>query len=244
MIMNNGLRCPGPTIRAFGRRFRLAAIGHSILPRTIDAVRRRADDGGATAPPHGKPRPHGTGREALLSAAVRVVAERGLRHLTYRSVAKEAGVNHGLVTHYFGSIDELITQALQASLANSVPSVTSQPGSGRVDLLGDGLADLVADAPDVQAFQFEIALESRRRADLAPQVRELYNGYRAAIRTELVAAGREDEDLVAVIFAMFDGLVFQQVCGLNELPTERVVAALRDLLLRAAPAEETSAEGR
>jgi hypothetical protein len=56
-----------------------------------------------------------------------------------------------------------------------------------------------------------------------------------------VAAGLADEDLVAVVFAALDGLVFQQVCGVNELPTERVVAALRALLVRAcAEGEEVS----
>ncbi|MFE4582354.1 hypothetical protein ACFRKC_42725, partial [Streptomyces chartreusis] len=34
---------------------------------------------------------YGEGREALLNAAVRVVARGGLRKLTYRAVAQEAG---------------------------------------------------------------------------------------------------------------------------------------------------------
>lgn len=34
---------------------------------------------------------YGAGREALLNAAVRVVARGGLRKLTYRAVAEEAG---------------------------------------------------------------------------------------------------------------------------------------------------------
>ena len=43
------------------------------------------------------------GREALLQAAVRVVADKGLRGLTFRAVAEEAGVNNTLVVHHFGS---------------------------------------------------------------------------------------------------------------------------------------------
>ncbi|WP_416979825.1 TetR family transcriptional regulator [Streptomyces sp. T028] len=45
---------------------------------------------------------YGEGRDALLIAAVRVVARDGLRKLTYRAVAAEAGVTHGLVAHHFG----------------------------------------------------------------------------------------------------------------------------------------------
>ncbi|MGK4578743.1 TetR family transcriptional regulator [Kitasatospora sp. HPMI-4] len=48
---------------------------------------------------------YGEGREALLAAAVRVVARGGLRNLTYRAAAKEAGVTHGLVVHHFGAAE-------------------------------------------------------------------------------------------------------------------------------------------
>jgi AcrR family transcriptional regulator len=44
----------------------------------------------------------GDGRRALLEAVVRVVARHGLDALTYRAVAKEAGVTHGLVSYHFG----------------------------------------------------------------------------------------------------------------------------------------------
>ena len=49
-----------------------------------------------------------------------VVATRGLRHLTYRSVAQQAGVAHGLVAHHFGTRDALLEAALEFSLDNSV----------------------------------------------------------------------------------------------------------------------------
>jgi AcrR family transcriptional regulator len=58
---------------------------------------------------------YGDGREALLTAAVRVVARKGIRHLTYRALARQAGVTHGLVTYHFGSRDALIRAALQCT---------------------------------------------------------------------------------------------------------------------------------
>ena len=65
---------------------------------------------------------YGTGREALLDAAVRVVARGGLRRLTYRAVAQEAGVTHGLVVHHFGSRDALIEEALAHAVRQSLSS--------------------------------------------------------------------------------------------------------------------------
>lgn len=51
-------------------------------------------------------------REQILSAAKRQFAELGYPHATMRSIAQEAGVNARLVTHYFGSKQELFLAAL------------------------------------------------------------------------------------------------------------------------------------
>src|SRR3712207_5466329 len=56
---------------------------------------------------------HGQGREALLRATVHVVAREGLRGLTYRAVAEEAGVANTLVAHHFGTRDALLQAALE-----------------------------------------------------------------------------------------------------------------------------------
>lgn len=177
-------------------------------------------------------RAYGEGREALLAAAVRVVATKGLRHLTYRAVAQEAGVTHGLVTHHFGSRDALIESALQYSLDHSVPGMTTAPGSGRIDALFEGLAQLVADDPDTQAFQYELALESRRRPELQPAMRALYDSYRQALREEFNHCGIDsDEPLVQLVFAALDGLVFQQVCGVNNTTTDDAIARLREIIM-------------
>jgi AcrR family transcriptional regulator len=50
---------------------------------------------------------------ALLDAAERLLIEAGYAGITTRKVAAEAGVNHGLVHYYFGSIEELLFQAME-----------------------------------------------------------------------------------------------------------------------------------
>src|SRR5918995_2896954 len=52
-------------------------------------------------------------RSALLDAAERLLIEAGYASLTTRKVAAEAGVNHGLVHYYFGSMEELLLQVLE-----------------------------------------------------------------------------------------------------------------------------------
>ena len=50
---------------------------------------------------------------ALLDAAERLLFEFGYAAVTTRRVAEEAGVKHGLVHYYFGSMEELLTQTLE-----------------------------------------------------------------------------------------------------------------------------------
>jgi AcrR family transcriptional regulator len=67
--------------------------------------------------------------EALLDAAERLLFEVGYASVTTRRVAEEAGVRHGLVHYYFGSMEELLTQTLERF----------------ADRLVEPLADLYAD---------------------------------------------------------------------------------------------------
>ena len=67
--------------------------------------------GSMAKPPRG-PRPAGTQtRDAIAEAARRQFSELGYRDTTLRGVASEAGVDHRLVLHYFGSKQQLFTES-------------------------------------------------------------------------------------------------------------------------------------
>ena len=51
--------------------------------------------------------------EALLDAAERLLVSVGHASITTRLVAQEAGVNHGLVHYYFGSMENLLLRVLE-----------------------------------------------------------------------------------------------------------------------------------
>jgi AcrR family transcriptional regulator len=52
-------------------------------------------------------------RQALLDAAERLLVEVGYAGITTRRVAAEAGVNHGLVHYYYGSMENLFVETLE-----------------------------------------------------------------------------------------------------------------------------------
>ena len=51
--------------------------------------------------------------EALLDAAERLLVDVGYAGVTTRRLAEEAGVNHGLVHYYFGSIENVLIRTLE-----------------------------------------------------------------------------------------------------------------------------------
>jgi AcrR family transcriptional regulator len=166
-----------------------------------------------------------------LDAAIRVGARNGLRGLTIRSVAAEAGVTHGLVRHHFGSRGSLVAAALVHAGEKSLGTGDLEPGSGRPEDFSVHLQEMVAGDPDLQAFQFELALEARRSNELLPTVSSLYREYREAARRELVRMGLADDDALAhAVFAMCDGLVFQQVIFGADQATEPALRWLRTML--------------
>ncbi|MFJ9690815.1 TetR/AcrR family transcriptional regulator [Kitasatospora sp. NPDC101183] len=187
---------------------------------------------------------YGTGREALLRAAVRVVARGGLRKLTYRAVAQEAGVTHGLVVHHFGSRDALIEAALAHTIRTSLNTSALGSGTGRLADFSAGVSEMVSSDPDTQAFQYDLLLEARRRPELLTQVRVLYDEYFDATRRELSLMLPEgaDDGLTRLVFAALDGLVLHQLVFEEPDVTEAALARLRSLLQLLDPANIPAAE--
>jgi len=172
---------------------------------------------------------YGEGRQALVDAAITVVAASGLRNLTYRAVAREAGVSHALVAHHFGSRDALIEAAVERALERSLEEAPLEM-SDDLSEWGRTLSQSVQHDPDLHAFQFEMALESRRSPELRIHVTKLYDAYRKATRRELTRHGITDPATAHLAFAALDGLVFQQVVFGHPGRTRDSVAILRQLL--------------
>jgi TetR/AcrR family transcriptional regulator, regulator of biofilm formation and stress response len=58
-------------------------------------------------------RARGDAREAILAAALQVVAREGIDRVTHRRVAAEAGVSPGSTTHHFASREDLLREAFR-----------------------------------------------------------------------------------------------------------------------------------
>jgi hypothetical protein len=122
------------------------------------------------------------------------------------------------------------------------------PGAGDPADFSRALEDNVAEDPELQAFQCEMAMDARRRPELLATNHAIYAQYRQATQRELVRMGLADDPALAnAVFAMLDGLVLQQV--LFGKPVEPALEWLRTMLkalqaTEAAPAKRVSRRRR
>ncbi|QIM17770.1 TetR/AcrR family transcriptional regulator [Leucobacter coleopterorum] len=152
-----------------------------------------------------------SGRTALLRATIVVVASGGLRALTYRAVAAEAGVSHGLVRHHFGTRDQLIAEAMELAIDESLRGSNMLESGLTVSEFAAGIETLAERESGIQSFQYELLLETRRRPELRPFAKRHYEAYRAAIHSQLARLGVSDPGLTDLIWFTLDGIVFKQL---------------------------------
>lgn len=68
--------------------------------------------------------------ERLVVAAAELLAEIGPRSMTVRAIAERAGVNHGLVHHYFGGKDGLVRAAMTRLVMDHAERARSRAKGG------------------------------------------------------------------------------------------------------------------
>jgi AcrR family transcriptional regulator len=204
-----------------------------------------------TATPDDAPRSKGryakgiARRQEILDKAIEVFARRGSQKTSLRAIAEEVGVTHAALTHYFGSLEELLVAVYReserkagttkaASPPDSSPAMAMRVSAeenrsipGLVQLYSTLVAMALEDNhPAAQAIATDRF--TRLRHDMAEQVRGLQaSGHlRADLDPTLVAA---------LVIAASDGLQTQWM--LDETVPQSEALDLLARLLAPNPAE-------
>jgi DNA-binding transcriptional regulator YbjK len=172
-------------------------------------------------------------RTAILEAALRVIAERGVSATTHRAVANAAGVPASTTTYYFESLDELLDEALLLFV---------RAEAGRLHALAyelDGqqmppaqiarllVEELRAGDNGGEVAQFELYLEASRRPALREVARECLRLYEDVATAALRAAGSpRAEEGARVFVALLDGLGLHRIASGASQDVERALLAL------------------
>lgn len=199
------------------------------------------------------PRPRLGGPEPLVEAALEVIARDGVGAATVRSIAAQAGVSPGTVTHHFGSIDEL----LLAALAHGSGQVVGELERLALDLqdaewdldgwaarLAAVLAASIETHPHRHIACFELRLLAVRRPEFRPAADAVLAAYLRLARLVLASVDVPDR---ATSAARLVALTIGVVLGELGMPAEGRADRLRTLLageLRATSGAARATRGR
>jgi AcrR family transcriptional regulator len=187
----------------------------------------------STAPAAG---PREIARTALLDAAERLLIDEGHAGITTRKVAAAAGVNHGLVHYYFGSIEELLFQAMEryterlldrqrALYAADLPFIEKWRTAMRyID------EDLAAGYPKIWAELHAVAWNrpqfQQRIVQVHLQWREIFGDALTRAKDELDFSPTpfSPEAFVALVATFNAGLLLERLVGLDRGHSELLEA--------------------
>ena len=165
-----------------------------------------------------------TATTALFDAAERLLIEDGYAGLTTRRVAAEAGVNHGLVHYYFGSMEELLLQVLERFTARMIERQTAMY-EAEVPFLEKWRTAMRWLEEDVQGGYPKVWCELQAMAWNHREMRErlvrVDEEWRRLLRTHFGNALDEYgvdfplEAVVALVVAFNKGMQIEQLSGLE-----------------------------
>lgn len=193
---------------------------------------------------HSSPTPRGSyakgvaRRQEILDRAIEVFARRGSDRTSLRAIAEEVGVTHSALTHYFGSLEELLVAVYRESESHEGRRAPRDPEATPVELMKrsteanrevPGLVQLystlVATALEEghpAARDFATSRFARLRAELAERVR--HNQESGRLRPDV-----DPEAVAALVIAASDGLQAQWLLD-SDAPQDAALALL-DVLL-------------
>jgi TetR/AcrR family transcriptional regulator len=169
------------------------------------------------------PKPRAAAEGALLDAAERLLVESGHAAVTTRRLAQEAGVNHGLVHYYFGSIENVLAQVLERFTARLIERQRALYASDApfLDKWRQAMTYLEADAR-YQKIWLELQALAWNRPELQGRIARVTEEWRAVL-TEALAKARQEHEielplpaLVALVATFNQGMMLERLIGVGE----------------------------
>jgi DNA-binding transcriptional regulator YbjK len=176
-------------------------------------------------------------RNALLTAAVEVAAERGTGGVTHRRVTERAGMPLATVSYFFVSIDELATEALRVFADNRTAELLDLATALHQQACApDEIAARLAAASEtdrtLHLAQFEAYLHAARTVAFRPAVAEAVAAFERVADVALRAAGvARPAPLVAAFVALADGMALRHLALPGSVAPDALHRAFRALYL-------------
>jgi AcrR family transcriptional regulator len=161
---------------------------------------------------------------ALLDAAERLLVEVGHAGITTRGLAEEAGVNHGLVHYYFGSIENLLVRVLERFTAELTERQRAMYAAADVPFIEkwrQAMLYLVSEDVAYEKIWLELQALAWNRPELREPLARVNDEWRAVL-TEAFAEPRERygiemplDALVSLVMTFNEGVILERLSGIE-----------------------------
>jgi AcrR family transcriptional regulator len=159
---------------------------------------------------------------ALLDAAERLLVEVGHAGITTRRVAEEAGVNHGLVHYYFGSIENLLVRVLERFTAELTARQRAMYATDVpfIDKWRQAMRYLVGEDVAYEKIWFELQVLAWNRPDLRERVAHVNDEWRSVLLEAFEEPHRAYgipmplEALVSLVITFNEGIILERLSGI------------------------------
>ncbi len=162
-------------------------------------------------------------RKQILEVTARRFAQHGYHGTSLEAIAKQVGVAKSSVLWHFGSKEALLYEVIQGVMAKWEKEQTAEllavtDSRERLGKLVDAYKRLMRERPDTLLLFLTVMFEGiDSNTELTDKFREMYKGYRAAIKLAIdlgVQEGvfRKDlstDQVASLILAAFDGMFIQ-----------------------------------
>jgi AcrR family transcriptional regulator len=162
--------------------------------------------------------------EAFLDAAERLLLELGYSKVTTRRVAAEAGLNHGLVHYYFGSVENLLVRVLERFTERLIArqrEMYADPDFPFLEKWRQAMRYLVGDDVEYEKIWLELQALAWNNPELRERVAQV-NGEWRAVLTEAFAEPRERfgievplDALVSLVMTFNEGIILERAQGIT-----------------------------
>ena len=161
--------------------------------------------------------------EALLDAAERVLVNAGYAGITTRRLAEEAGVNHGLVHYYFGSVENLLVRVLERFTERQIARQREMYASDApfLEKWRTAMRYMMSEDVAYEKVWYELQALSWNRPELQERVDRVNAEWRAVL-TEAFAEPRKHygiemplEALVSLVITFNEGIMLERLSGIE-----------------------------
>jgi AcrR family transcriptional regulator len=165
--------------------------------------------------------------EAFMDAAERLLIDMSWSEVTVRRLATEAGLNHGLVHYYFGSMEELFVQVLERFTARLIERQRAMYSGDEAFIEKWRSAVRYLDEDRESGYQkiwYELQSMAWNRPELRARVASVDDAWRSLLTDAFSTAMKEYgidrrrfpvEAVVALVVTFNEGIILERLSGIS-----------------------------